>query len=146
VLEAAREAGISVPDEAAVLGVDNDEYVCAFAQPTLTSIDVGAVQVGFRSAELLDDMMRKGKRPRTIMLSPVRVIERHSSRMIPPDDPELSTFVKLLHRDAFSGRTIEQMMSDQPLSRSTLHRRFLVWCGRSPKAELQRLRLERARR
>jgi LacI family transcriptional regulator len=145
VLEAAREAGISVPDEAAVVGVDNDEYVCAFAQPTLTSIDVGAVQVGYRAAELLDDMMRKRRRPRTIDLSPVRVVERRSSRMIPPDDPQLSSFVKLLHHEACSGRTIEQMMADQPLSRSTLHRRFVAWCGRSPKAELQRLRLERAR-
>ena len=61
-LEACRTIGAHVPNEVAVIGVDNDELMCELTEPPLTSIEQGARAVGYRAAKLLDRMM-SGKKP-----------------------------------------------------------------------------------
>ena len=63
VLDACRRAGAVVPDDVAVIGVDNDESLCDLAIPPLTSIDVNAEGIGYEAAALLDRMM-SGNKPR----------------------------------------------------------------------------------
>lgn len=147
VLEACRDAGLRVPDDIAVIGVDNDELVCDFSRPGLTSIDPGAEGIGYEAAKLLDRMM-KGKKPpsRTVILPPVRVVERESTRLVALDDTDLKQFVELLRGEAFSGKTIQELTRDARLSRSSLQRRFVEQFGHSPKEEVIRLRSEMAKK
>ena len=63
IIEAAKIAGVKIPDEVAIIGVDNDEQVCALAYPHLSSIAVNFEQVGYRAGELLNEMM-PGEKPR----------------------------------------------------------------------------------
>ncbi len=58
------DAAAAVPDEVAVIGVDNDEYLCHLSIPPLTSVDVNAEQIGYEAAALLDRMMQ-GRKPPT---------------------------------------------------------------------------------
>src|SRR5437660_984008 len=54
VLNACRRAGLAVPDEVAVLGVDNNELVCNLADPPLSSVDANCERIGYEAAALLD--------------------------------------------------------------------------------------------
>ena len=58
VLEASRAAGIHVPEELAVVGVDNDELLCELADPPLSSVMLNAEAGGYQAAALLDQLMR----------------------------------------------------------------------------------------
>ena len=61
VLDACRRIGILVPEEVAVIGVDNDETLCNVADPPLSSIKIDFEQIGYEAAALLDLLM-KGKK------------------------------------------------------------------------------------
>ena len=57
VLATLREAGLAVPDDVALIGVDNDDLQCELADPTLSSVDPNARGVGYAAAEMLDRLM-----------------------------------------------------------------------------------------
>ena len=66
VLEACRASGLQVPEDVAVVGVDNDELLCELADPPLSSVALNAEAGGYRVAALLDRLMRAhagGRRP-----------------------------------------------------------------------------------
>ena len=64
VLAACRSLGILVPEDVAVIGVDNDELICELTSPPLSSIEQGARTIGYQAAALLDRLMagRKARR------------------------------------------------------------------------------------
>src|SRR4029079_1554909 len=68
VLDSCRRAGLSVPHEVAVLGVDNDNHLRTLCTPPLSSIDTNASSVGYEAAALLIRMMQGEKPPRTPLL------------------------------------------------------------------------------
>ena len=57
-LDACRRAGVAVPEEVAVVGVDNEELVCVLAYPPLSSVIPDAYRVGYEAAAMLDQMMK----------------------------------------------------------------------------------------
>ena len=82
VLDACHAAGLSVPDDIAILGVDDDEVICETATPALSSIPLSMADAGFRAAELLDRVMSTGRRPRgaaDIIFTGTRVVARRST-------------------------------------------------------------------
>jgi LacI family transcriptional regulator len=146
VLNACLRAGLSVPDDIAVLGVDNDEFLCHLTTPPLSSIDVDAIRIGYESAALLDRLMRGQKPPKNpILLAPRRVIERQSTSTIAVEDPHVVTASRLIREQAFTPVNIETILGEVPLSRSATFRRFKNHLGRSPKQELTHRRITRAR-
>ena len=65
VLEACRQSQVRVPEEVAVVGVDNDELLCELSDPPLSSVALGAERAGFEAAALLDQLMAgRVKKPR----------------------------------------------------------------------------------
>ena len=82
VLDACHAAGLSVPDDIAILGVDDDEVICETATPALSSIPLSMADAGFRAAELLDRVMSTGRRPRgatDIIFTGTHVVARRST-------------------------------------------------------------------
>jgi LacI family transcriptional regulator len=146
VLDACLRAGIAVPDEIAVLGVDNDEFLCHLTTPPMSSIDVDAAQIGYEAAALLDDLMRGRKAPREwVLLPPRRVVERQSTSIFAVDDRHVANTAKRIRDGACTPMSIDEVLRDVPLSRSAAYRRFRQELGRSPKQEQLRLRIARAR-
>ena len=79
-LNAARECEIEVPDEVAVVGVDNDMLLCDLADPPLSSVEHNTRRIGYEAATLLDRMMRGQAPPEEPMLiNPLHVVVRQSS-------------------------------------------------------------------
>ncbi len=145
-LDACRHAGLRVPDDVAVIGVENDETLCTLSSPPLSSIRLGGERVGYAAAELLDHMMRRPRtRPRALLLEPAGLVVRQSSDVVAVDDPAIARVIRMIRDGACAGISVERILRDIPISRSTLERRFRQVLGRTPNAEIVRVRLRRAR-
>lgn len=146
VLDACLRAGFAVPDEIAVLGVDNDEFLCHLTTPPMSSIDVDSVQIGHEAAALLDQLMR-GQKPSQAprFFPPRRIVERQSTSIIAVEDHHVASTARRIRDGACSAISVDAVLRDVPLSRSAAYRRFRQQLGRSPKQEQMRLRIARAR-
>lgn len=141
-LDACQRAGISVPEEVAVVGCENETTLCRFASPPLTSVRFDGGAVGYRAAEVLDQMMKGGPgvNPGTILIPPKGIEIRASSDEFVIDDPIVLQAVKLIRQQAFSGMTVAEICAQLGVSRSTLERRMKATLKRGAKAELLRVR------
>jgi LacI family transcriptional regulator len=146
VLDACLRAALAVPDEVAILGVDNDEFLCNLSTPQLSSIDVDAARIGYEAAALLARLMRGQRPPRRPLLFPPRgLVLRQSTDVTAVSDPHVMQAARLIRDHACAPIGIEELLARVPVSRSALFRRFKAHLGRSPEEEMTRVRMERAK-
>jgi LacI family transcriptional regulator len=144
VLSICGEAGIRVPDEVAVLGVDNDDVLCELCDPPLSSIDPNVEQIGYRAAALLARLIGGEAAPATrIVMPPLRVVVRRSTDVLAVDSPDAAEAIRFVRQRACDGVSIAQVTRHVSVSRSTLERWFEKYLGRSPTVEVQRVQVQR---
>jgi len=145
VLEACHRAAARVPDEVAVIGVGNDETICEFCDPPLSSVIPGHRQVGYEAARLLDHLMRGGRVPQEpLYLEPLGVVTRQSTDAIAVDDPDTIAAVRFIREHACDGIRVGDVAEHSLLSRTELKRRFRRLLGRSVHDQIIGERLKRA--
>lgn len=147
VLDACRRAELQVPDEVAVIGVDNDPYLCNLCTPPLTSIDVNSSRIGFQAAQLLHQYMEGKKVPTEAVLlgPPSGVAARQSTDMLSVEDEEVASAIRFIREKAVAGILVQDVLKLATRSPSTLERRIKRILGRTIKAEITRIRLTRAK-
>ena len=146
VLDACRRAGAAVPDDVAVVGVDNDESLCDLAIPPLSSVDVNAEGIGYEAAALLDRMMNGQPAPtRPIKLAPRGVVTRRSSDVVASEDEEVGRAVLYIRERACGGLQVGDVLSHTGMSRASLQQRMKQLLGRTIHQEIQRARLSKAK-
>lgn len=156
VLDAARRVNVSVPEQAAVLGVDDDAVVCNMCDPPLSSISVNGRRVGYEAAALLNKLMEERDGGRTFAdivaagpihasVPPVEVVTRASTDTLAIADMSIASAVRLIREQACNGLTVNDVLDATGLSRSILERRFRKHLGRSPQAEIRSARLKRVK-
>ena len=144
VLHGCASRDVRVPTSVAVVGVDNDEIVCDFARPVLSSVQPDVEAIGYLGAELLSAMIDGGTPPASTRLIPPRsLVTRLSSEVLAIEDPTLAEAVSIIREDACSGLNVEELTQKLAVSRTTLERRFQRFFGCSPKEEIIRCRLQR---
>jgi LacI family transcriptional regulator len=144
-LEACQRLRIKVPEEVAVVGVDNDEPICRIASPPLSSIIVNDHQRGYEAAALLDRMMSGEPAPaEPIYIEPVGVMTRASTDIMAIEDADVVKALRFLRDNACERISVDDVVKQVPLSRSVLERRFRKIVGRSINSEMVRLRINRA--
>lgn len=137
---------IAVPDEVAVLGVDNDDVLCELCDPPLSSVALNGQQVGSQAAALLDLMMQGGAPPpEKTLIPPLGVVTRRSTNVMMISDPDVAAAVRFIREHACDGIRIEDVVETVQISRSTLKRRFAKHLRRSPSAEIRRIQIQRVR-
>lgn len=147
VLEACRQLRLRVPDDVAVLGVDNDELTCELAMPPLSSIAQGTEQIGYRAAELLDELM-SGRRtqPAHLVVPPLGLVKRQSTDLQSIDEALVSRALDFVRAHATDPADVSDVVRALDVSRSTLEVRFRARLGRTVYEEIRRVRLQEARR
>jgi len=146
-LEACQRSGVSVPEEVAVVGAENEETLCGFATPALSSVRFDGHSVGYAAAELLDKMMVTGTTgPSEILIPPRGIIVRGSSDELVITDPLVARAARLIRENALSGFNVEALCQKLNASRSTLDRRMKQALHRSPKEEIVRVRFREVER
>lgn len=147
VLQACSAAGLRVPDDVAVVGVDNDELMCELSNPPLSSIALDVEKAGYEAARLLDSLMSGHlAEERVVQVEPVYVVPRQSSEVMAPDDPSVGTALQFIRNHAGRPISVPHVIDQAGVSRRTLERRFSRALGRSISSEITQCRLERAKR
>lgn len=147
VLEACRTAGLRVPEEVAVVGVDNDELLCELSDPPLSSVALDSERGGYEAAALLDEMMAgRRRRGRRILVEPQWVVTRRSTEVSAVDDRAVALALQCIRDRAGGPMQVDDVVRRSGVSRRALEIRFRAAMGRSVRAEIERVRLERARR
>ncbi|NJL31779.1 MAG: substrate-binding domain-containing protein, partial [Phycisphaerales bacterium] len=125
VIEACRLAGLRVPDDVAVLGHDNDQPLCEFCDPPLSSIAMDQRRIGYEAARLLDQLLQGQSPPaQPIRIPPLGIITRASTDVQHNEDPLVSYAMNFIRSHIAEGVTPTQVMRQVPASASTLQRRF----------------------
>ncbi len=146
VLNACRESGIKVPEEIAVMGVDNDDVLCSLCEPPLTSIEPDTERLGYQAAALLDRMMQGGRPPDELtLIPPIQIVERASTDIVAINDPITVQAVRFMRDQMGSGIAVKDVLMHVNRSRTDMEQRFHRWLKCSIHTEILRLRMERAR-
>jgi LacI family transcriptional regulator len=147
VLNLCRRLDLTVPEEVAIIGVDNDEILCELSDPPLSSVAPDTLRIGYDAAVLLDQMMAGGHVPaKPILIPPRGIVTRRSTEALALDDRQLAVGLRFIRDHAFDPITVNQMAKVASMCRRVFERRFAARMGRSPKAEVVRLRLEKVKR
>ena len=147
VVAAAKMESLSVPDDVAVVGVDNFEPICTHTSPTLTSIEPDFRRGGSLAAlMLLGSIMSKGRwhGSRMQTFGPLRVVRRASSRVLAAPDRHVSAALDMIREQACAGLSAAQVAAAFPCSRRMADMRFRRATGHSILDEIHSVRLQRA--
>jgi LacI family transcriptional regulator len=144
-LNVAEEAGIRVPEEVAVVGVDNDECTCQFAPVPITSVDSNRHEYAYQAARTLDLLM-KGRSPKaeTKRITPRGLVIRRSSDILALEDPDIAQALGFIWKHFHQRIGVEDVVAATAMSRCRLYDQFKQFVGRTIREEIERKRLERA--
>ena len=146
-LDVCRELDVAVPEEIAVVGVDDDRLLCDLANPPLSSVIPNSHRTGYKAASLLDRMMAgKDVLQEAHLIEPLGIQIRQSSDTLAIDDPDVAAAVRFIREHATAGIDVSDVLQVVPLSRRTLESRFRRIVNRTPHQEIMRVRIERVKR
>jgi LacI family transcriptional regulator len=137
--------GLRVPDDVAIVGKDNSETLCRLSSPPLSSVELDCQRIGFEAARMLSGMVsgRKGA-GRVVLVPPRRLVVRQSSDIIATEDPDVAEAMRFIRQHASEPINVKDLLRAIPMSRRMMELRFVQLIGRTPRAEMMRLRMERA--
>ncbi|MGC4033164.1 MAG: DNA-binding transcriptional regulator [Tepidisphaeraceae bacterium] len=146
VLDACRIECLQVPDEVAVLGVNNDDLICELANPPLSSVIHNARRIGYEAAATLHKMLQSEPVPqKDILVDPLGVSARQSTDLLAIEDTEVAKAVRYIRENAGHGIRVQDVLSQVAVSRRALEMRFRHVVGRPPHEEIRRVQLQRVK-
>jgi LacI family transcriptional regulator len=144
--ETCRQLGYGVPEDVAILGVQDDDLLCELARPPLSSIAIPAERIGFEAAAMLDRLLARPRlRPPPLLFPPLGVVNRQSTDILAVSDPQVATAVRFIQERAHQPLLVEDVLQAVSISRRALERRFRQALHRTLGEEIRRAHLERAR-
>jgi LacI family transcriptional regulator len=145
-IEACRLTGLRVPEDVAVIGVDNDDLLCRLSRPALSSIIIPGERVGWEAAAILDRLLQ-GKKPAppAILIPPVGVVTRRSSEVLPSSDEELVAAVRFIADHARSPLQVSDLLRELSASRRSLEQKFRSVLRHGIAEEMRRVHVELAK-
>jgi LacI family transcriptional regulator len=146
VLDACRRFSIHVPDEVAVLGIDNDELLCSLAFPPLSSVTPNARRTGYEAGAVLEKLMAGDDPGITVRhIPPTGIAIRQSTDVLAVEDLNVAKAVRYIREHACEGICVDDVVTHAALSRRLLETRFKRLLGRSPHDEITRVQLRRVK-
>ncbi len=144
-IEICQRNHLAVPEQVAVLGVDNDELVCNLAEIPLSSVIPNSHGAGYLAASLMSQKLA-GESVDTVahLLKPLGIVMRQSTDSLAIDDSEVIRAMQYIREHACSGIKVEDLLRKTKLTRRVLDSRFKRYLGHSPHDAIQRVRLRRA--
>tara|TARA_R110002073_G_scaffold27840_3_gene89092 strand:+ start:13172 stop:14350 length:1179 start_codon:yes stop_codon:yes gene_type:complete len=144
VLNACRTLDVAIPDDIAVIGVDDDDVICPLTDPPLSSVRPDAEMVGYRAAEILQEMINGLLAPESIeYVPPTSVVQRLSTQVIAIEDREVARVCKYIRDHACDGIDVHDVAEFTTLSRRQLERRFRSELGGTPHDEIVKVQIAR---
>ena len=145
IIDSSQKLGFLVPEDIAVIGVDNDPLICELCSPPLSSIIPDTHKTGYLAAHLLEQLIKGNKEVEiTNLIDPIGIKKRRSSDSLGISDPHISKALHYIYEHATVGSlNIKEILEFVPMTRRVFEKKFIELVGRSPYKELQRIRVKR---
>ena len=146
VLNACRRSGIAVPEQVAVLGVDNDEVLCGLSDPPLSSVTPDTRRIGYEAAALLNRLMHgEPAQEEDVYVEPLGIVTRRSTDTVVIPHAGAARALAFLRRHYQERVTLKDLAADLPVTLRSIQEVFKAHVGRSLHEELERLRADHAK-
>lgn len=146
IAEACSEQGVKIPDDVAVLGVDNDDTQLGFSAVALSSIELNRRRIGLLAAQRLRDRVSGvAKEPATERVPPLKIVARGSTDKLAVNDPAVAEALDYITEHLGNAIYVDDIAREVGVSRRSLEVRFRAALETSVYAEVQRQQLDRAR-
>ena len=144
IVNAAQAADLLIPEEVAVLGANDEDHRCELPYPPLSSVATNPFQSGYRSAEVMDALLRgEDLSDLDERIEPVGIVTRQSTDVLAIDDRNVAKALSYIRERACLGLSVDEVVAHAAASRSQLEKRFRRYIGRSPQAEIRRVQVAR---
>ncbi len=145
VIETCTDSGLRIPEDVAVLGVNNSPFICSMVQPKMSSIELGAERIGYQAAMLLDNLMQGQSPPdKPVVIAPEDIVERQSTELTEIDDRIIARALRFIKEHIHQPIQVADVADATGCGRRTLEKRFHTFLNRSPYEQIRRLRIYRA--
>lgn len=115
----------NIPEDIAVIGVDNDETICNLCSPTLSSISQNVEEGGYNVAKMIDRKIRvPNSENEDIIVRSTHIVTRRSSEVFVNEDSAVSKVLKLIHENISSNISVKDILAEIPMSRRLIETRF----------------------
>lgn len=142
-IEVCHSAGIKIPSEVSVMGVDNDETLCSLGSTTLSSIQVDIEEGGRQTAALLERLVTDPSAPaEDVVLQPVKIVNRMSTAAFATQDQQILRAILFIHRNVRKKISVADVTAEAALSRRLLERRFKEVTGKTLYEYITELKLK----
>lgn len=146
VLYACIDAGISVPEEVAVIGADNNPLICDFAPIPLSSVDCDLHSLGYNAGKILDKIINGKEPPASPFLSsPKEVVLRRSTDIPAVENPAIAKAIRFIWDHFEEPINVETVIEQTGMSRSAVYSEFDEAIGSSIAKEITRCRINKAK-
>ncbi len=140
IVNACHQADFRVPEEVAILGVNNDSARCELSAPSVSSIPIDVSEYARMAGAALEALMA-GAKPsefkKVSLIDPLEVVTRRSTSILAVEDKAVAQALNLIRENACKGITVEDVAKAVHISRSLLEKRFRQYVGRSPQVEIR---------
>jgi len=146
VMEACRQAGLRIPEDVALIGVDNADPLCRLSFPPLSSVAVAAERIGYEAAVVLETLMA-GRRPskRTLRVPPLGVITRQSTDVVSVDDAQVAAALRFIRQNGHRPLRVSDVTRASASNRRTLERKFRELLASTVHHQIEEERISRAK-
>jgi LacI family transcriptional regulator len=142
--DACTQIGLRIPDDVALIGVDNDP-ASELHEPPLSSVSRSDAAVGLCAATLLDRLMAGGSPPDgPVLIPPDAIICRRSTETLAIDDSRISKAVAYIYKNVHRPFGVEELLNVASMPRRTFEQHFLKMVGMTPYLFINKCRVERA--
>jgi len=143
IVEVCRLHGMEVPDEVAVIGVDNDELICGLSNPPMSSVAVNFERAGYEAASVLSSLMRGHPQPpERILVHSTHVVSRQSTDVMAVENAALARALKYIRDHGRENISVSDAARAAGLSRRVLEKRFRSLLKHSVLDEIRRVRTD----
>ena len=144
ITEVCKMYDISIPEEIAVLGVDNDKLLCNISDPQLSSIELDIENGGYEAGKLLHQFIEKKIiAPVDIIIKPVRIVPRASTERFAVSDRHIEQLLQYIDNNYQNPLSVDELTQIIPFSRRVLEKKFKRETGTSVYQYLLDLRIEK---
>ena len=146
ICEACSRLGLRVPEDVAVVGVNNDELICSLSHPMLSSIEVPWDRIGLAVGEAIMELLTSPTvNPGPRLIAPGTVVRRQSTDLVASQDPQVRRALGFMQNRFREDVTVESMCGQLNICRRSLERRFADQLGRTPWEMLCHIRVDTAK-
>lgn len=141
------ENGLRIPEDVVILSSGNDAAYCEGFSPTISSVDIDYFKIGYEAARMLDYKIKgRAVKENVIYIPPVGIVPRESTDSYAVNDEQVKVALRFIADNFEKNICVDDIVSQVPISRRSLEKRFMKCLGRTMFDEMNRLRIETMKR